>query len=62
MRQMSVEQTFLMKYGIHNFVSYVENGGKFTFFIRKTQREGMIRHAMMLIQGGYGEAAEIRIV
>jgi len=59
---MSVEQTFLMKYGIHNFVSYVENSGKFTFFIRRNQRESMIQHAMKLIQGGYGETADIRII
>lgn len=59
---MTVEQIFLVKKGIHNFVSYAEDGGKFTFFIRKNERENMIRHAMMLIQGGYGERADIRIV
>jgi len=59
---MTIEQTFLVKKGIHNFVSYVEDSGKFTFFIRKSERDHMIRHAMMLIQGGYGEAADIRIV
>lgn len=59
---MTVEQNFLVKKGIHNFVSYVEDSGKFTFFIRKDERENMIRHAMMLIQGGYGETADIRIV
>ncbi|SCA55775.1 hypothetical protein MTBPR1_120081 [Candidatus Terasakiella magnetica] len=58
---MSSEQKFLVKYGIHNFVSYTENRGKFTFFICQNEREGMISHAKMLIQGGYGEATDIRL-
>ena len=59
---MSKDQIFLIKYGIHNFVSCALNGGKKVFYIRKSERETMITHARSLIEGGYGKAVEIRMV
>ncbi|MDV7341532.1 hypothetical protein RYZ26_18145 [Terasakiella sp. A23] len=59
---MNKEQIFLVKYGIHNFVSCALNGGKQVFYIRKSERDTMIAHAKNLIQGGYGETADIRVI
>ena len=59
---MNIEHDFLVKYGIHNFVTCAEKAGKQTFFIRKTERDSMIKHARNLITGAYGEATDIRVV
>ncbi len=59
---MSKDQTFLIKYGIHNFVSCALKGSKQVFYIRKSERDTMITHAKNLIQGGYGETADIRVI
>jgi len=59
---MSVEHDFLVKYGIHNFVSCAEKAGKQTFFIRKSERDSMIKHAKSLITGAYGDTTDIRII
>lgn len=59
---MNKEQIFLIKYGLHNFVSCANKAGKNVFSIRKNARENMIRHAKSLIQGGYGDGAEIQLV
>lgn len=61
-KMMSTEQTFLIKYGIHNFVTYAIAGGKHIFYIRKSERHAMITHAQRLIESWYGEAADIRVV
>ncbi len=59
---MNKEQIFLVKYGLHHFVSCANRAGKHVFCIRKSERENMIRHAKSLIEGGYGKGAEIQIV
>ncbi len=59
---MSKEQNFLIKYGIHNFVSCALEGGKNVFYIRKSERDNMIAHAKKLLQGGYGDQVEIHVV
>lgn len=59
---MNKDQIFLIKYGIHNFVSCAINGSKKVFYIRKSERETMIAHARNLIVGGYGDAVEIQLV
>lgn len=58
---MSKDQTFLIKYGIHNYVKCVEEGSQVSFLIKKTQRETMINHARMLIETAYGKSANILI-
>ncbi|NVJ93078.1 MAG: hypothetical protein HWE34_15550 [Methylocystaceae bacterium] len=59
---MSSQQTFLIRYGIHNFVSCMENSGNIAFLIQKSERQTMVRHAQKLIQGAYGEQADIRVI
>lgn len=59
---MSAEQTFLVRKGIHNFVSVDHEKGQCLFLIRRSEREAMISHARSLIQNGYGEQALIRLV
>ncbi len=59
---MTLEQHFLIRYGLHHFVSCKAQAGRFIFCIRKTQRETMIQHAQRIIQGGYGEMADIQLV
>ena len=59
---MNKEQIFLVKYGLHHFVTCVNQAGKHVFKIRGSERENMINHAKSLIQGGYGEGTEIQLV
>ena len=59
---MSKEQEFLIKYGIHNFVKCEQMGTNVMFKISKNQRETMIDHAKKLIQSGYGQNIEIRVM
>ena len=59
---MSTEQTFLIKKGIHHFVTVAKEGGERLFLIRKSERETMITHARSLIENGYGENAVIRLI
>jgi hypothetical protein len=58
---MNQQQDFLIRYGIHNFVSYHAQGTTPAFLINKTAHHKMVRHAQELIQGTYGEAAQIRL-
>jgi len=59
---MNKDQIFLIKYGIHNFVSCALKGSKKVFYIRRSERDTMISHARNLIVGGYGDAVEIQLV
>ena len=59
---MSEHQTFLVKYGIHNFVSYERNEAAFTFKIKSDQRDSMINHAVRLIKDWYGDQTAIQLV
>lgn len=59
---MNKEQIFLVKYGLHHFVSCASKAGKHVFTIRKNERDTMINHAKSLIEGGYGDGAEIKLV
>ena len=59
---MNIEQHFLIKYGLHNFVTYGLTSGKHIFLIKKMEGRNMIRHAKNLIKECIGETAEIQVV
>jgi len=58
---MSREQNFLVTYGLHNFVTYTQQRGKHAFFIESQEGQNMIRHATALIEGSFGETADIQV-
>lgn len=58
---MTNAHNFLITYGLHNFVSYVLNGGKHAFIIRGKESQKMINHAKSLIVGNYGMTTQIRV-
>ena len=59
---MNTEQHFLIKYGLHNFVTCARTSGKQVFFIRSTESQNMTNHAQHLIKEGFGETVDIRII
>ncbi|PIW26787.1 MAG: hypothetical protein COW30_13250 [Rhodospirillales bacterium CG15_BIG_FIL_POST_REV_8_21_14_020_66_15] len=59
---MTTEQTFLITYGLHNFVSHSPGHGQNAFVILRREGLDMVRHATSLIQGSYGDRADIRLV
>ena len=58
---MTTEHNFLITYGLHNFVTFAQPGGKQTFIIQGVESLKMIRHAKSLIQGSYGKSAHIQM-
>jgi len=54
------EQDFLIKYGIHNFVTVKTQGNSPIFLIERTMNPKMISHAQNLIQGAYGTKTKIK--
>lgn len=58
---MSKTQTFLITYGLHNFVSCTDIAGKPVFSIKKQQGDKMIGHAKALIMGAFGPMAAITL-
>ena len=59
---MNIEHHFLIKYGLHNFVTCGLTSGKHIFLIKKMEGRNMIRHAKNLIKECFGETAEIQVV
>lgn len=59
---MTKEQTFLITYGLHNFVTCALKSGKRVFFIKCKEGQSMIRHAKHLIKESFGEATDIRMI
>ncbi|MBC8267192.1 MAG: hypothetical protein H8E36_00395 [Rhodospirillaceae bacterium] len=59
---MNTEQHFLIKYGLHNFVTCTRKCGKQVFLIRSMEGQNMIAHAKNLIKGGFGETTEIQTI
>lgn len=59
---MSNEENFLVRYGLHNFVTSTLASGRQTFLIKSMQSQEMISHAMDLIKGKFGDGAEIKLV
>ncbi len=59
---MSREQSFLVTYGLHNFVTHTLKPGVNTFFIKSKESQNMISHAKALIEGGFGNTVDIQVV
>ena len=59
---MNTEKHFLIKYGLHNYVSCARTHGRKVFSIRSIEGQNMISHAEKLIRGGFGETAEIQVI
>ncbi|MDV7341327.1 hypothetical protein RYZ26_17085 [Terasakiella sp. A23] len=57
---MTQTQEFLIRYGIHNFVSCQNTGPTPVFSIKSSVHHKMARHAKKLIKGAYGDATDIR--
>lgn len=56
------DQDFLVKYGIHNFVSVKHQDNALVFLIERTMNPKMISHAQNLILGAYGTKTKIQQV
>lgn len=55
------EQDFLIRYGLHNFVTFHQKGNLPSFSIKITETTKMVRHAQNLIRETYGEMTDIRL-
>ncbi len=52
---MNKEQIFLVRYGLHNFVSCKIQSGRSIFFFTRQESQNMICHAKDLIKETFGE-------
>lgn len=59
---MSTEENFLVRYGLHNFVTSTLASGRQVFLIKSKQSQDMISHAMYLIKGKFGDNVDIKLV
>ena len=59
---MNKEQNFLVRYGLHTFVTCERTSGSHVFFIKGMEGQNMICHAKNLIKGGFGETTTIAVV
>jgi len=55
-------QDFLIRYGLHNFVTYHQKGSSPSFSIKTSETTKMVRHARNLIQGAYGMKTVIKLI
>lgn len=58
---MSNEQDFLIKYGLHNFVTGSQKRGKRVFVIKGMENQILVSHARHLIEEGFGASASIQV-
>lgn len=56
------DQDFLIKYGLHNFVTSARTGERLVFFIRNAGGQTMIDHAKKLIEGSFGPTATVAVI
>lgn len=59
---MITEQNFLVRYGLHNFISCTQINGRITFLIRGIVSQKLICHAEHLITEAFGDLMEIQHV
>lgn len=59
---MNKEQNFLVRYGLHNFVTFNMARGKHVFLIKGIDDQSLICHAMKLIKNSFGESATIEVI
>ena len=57
---MNTEQNFLVRYGLHNFVTCAERDGKNTFSIKPGSSPSLMRHAEFLIKETFGDVMEVQ--
>jgi len=58
---MTKEQDFLIRHGLHNFVTHARAKGSEVFSIQRVQNRTMVCHAKMLISGNF-DTAKIQVV
>lgn len=58
---MKNEDTFLINYGLHSYVTHSRIGGQSVFTICGPAGQKMVRHAKGLIFDGFGHNAAIRV-
>jgi len=56
---MILEQNFLVRYGLHNFVTLAPTGKK-TFVIKGMENQNMVSHAKRLIEDTFGGRLDIQ--
>lgn len=59
---MNKKQNFLVRYGLHHFVTCALKSDGHVFFIKALEDQSMIRHAKYLINSTFGESATIKVV
>ncbi len=59
---MNTENNFLVRYGLHNFVSCTRLNGKNTFVIQSMEGQIMTGHAEHLIRETFGDVMDIQLV
>lgn len=58
---MSKEQNFLIRYGLHNFVTCPPTKASRTFVIKDLKDKHLVSHAKYLIKESFGEAVDIHV-
>ncbi|MEQ8585277.1 MAG: hypothetical protein RLO01_12035 [Thalassobaculaceae bacterium] len=59
---MKNEDTFLINYGLHSYVTHSRASGQSVFTIRGPAGDKMVRHAKGLISEGFGKNTAIRVI
>lgn len=54
-------QDFLIRYGLHSFVTYHPKGSSPSFSIKTSETTKMVRHAQKIIREAYGDKTDIRL-
>jgi len=55
------EDTFLITYGLHSYVTHHRVGGRSVFTIRAPAGRKMVRHATDLLAGNFGRSVAIEV-
>lgn len=58
---MTVESNFLIKFGLHHFVSYTRGNGKSRFVVDRNEGKAMIAHAKHIIAEMFGAPAVVSV-
>ncbi|WP_425405001.1 hypothetical protein [Hwanghaeella sp.] len=58
---MSVESNFLIKFGLHHFVSHAKGDGTSRFVVDGSEGPAMIAHAKYLIEEMYGAPSVVSV-
>lgn len=58
---MNLTQDFLIKSGIHSFVTYHSDDAQPIFSIKAATHQKMAQHAKKLLQSAFGDTTDIRL-